>query len=76
MSDWGLSGELHISPKEANLFSQKYFEVFPEVKPYLDNCIKETKERGYTTTFIIEDVICQKLIVPMQHLESFQNEQV
>ncbi|MFR5892203.1 MAG: DNA polymerase I [Bacilli bacterium] len=51
MSDWGLSGELHISPKEANLFSQKYFEVFPEVKPYLDNCIKETKERGYTTTF-------------------------
>ena len=51
MSDWGLSNELHISPKEANIFSQKYFDVFPEVKPYLDNCIEETKQRGYTTTF-------------------------
>lgn len=51
MSDWGLSGELHISQKEASLFSQKYFEVFPEVKPYLDRCVEETKARGYTTTF-------------------------
>lgn len=50
MSDWGLSEELHISPAEANLFIKKYFEVFPEIKPYLDNCIKETKEKGYTTT--------------------------
>ncbi len=50
MSDWGLSEELHISPKEASIFSQKYFEVFPEVKPYLDRCIKEAKEKGYTTT--------------------------
>lgn len=50
MSDWGLSEELHISPTEASIFIKKYFEVFPEIKPYLDNCIKETKEKGYTTT--------------------------
>ncbi len=50
MSDWGLSEELHISPKEASIFSTKYFEVFPEVKPYLDSCIEECKQNGYTTT--------------------------
>lgn len=50
MSDWGLSEELHITPIEANVFIKKYFEVFPEIKPYLDNCILETKEKGYTTT--------------------------
>lgn len=50
MSDWGLSEELHISPKEANIFIQKYFEVFPEIKPYLDGCIQDAKEKGYTTT--------------------------
>ena len=50
MSDWGLSEELHISPKEASMFSSKYFEVFPEIKPYLDKCIMDAKEVGYTTT--------------------------
>lgn len=50
MSDWGLSEELHITPIEANMFIKKYFEVFPEIKPYLDNCISETKEKGYTIT--------------------------
>lgn len=50
MSDWGLSEELHITPKEASIFSSKYFEVFPEVKPYLDSCIEECKKYGYTLT--------------------------
>ena len=50
MSDWGLAEELHISPIEASNFIRKYFEVFPEIKPYLDRCIESTKELGYTTT--------------------------
>ncbi len=50
MSDWGLAEELHISPIEASNFIKKYFEVFPEIKPYLDGCITSTKELGYTTT--------------------------
>lgn len=50
MSDWGLSEELHISPKQANEFSTKYFAVFPEIKPYLDKCILECKKNGYTNT--------------------------
>lgn len=50
MSDWGLAEELHISAKEANLFIQKYFEVFPEIKPYLDETVTNAKKDGYTTT--------------------------
>lgn len=50
MSDWGLAEQLHISPAKSNEFIRKYFEVYPEIKSYLDNVIEETKVKGYTTT--------------------------
>ena len=50
MSDWGLAEQLHISPQRSSAFIKKYFEIYPEIKTYLDNVIEETKEKGYTTT--------------------------
>lgn len=50
MSDWGLAEQLHISPAKSNEFIRKYFEVYKEIKIYLDNVIEKTKETGYTTT--------------------------
>ena len=50
ISDWGLSEQLHINPKEAAVFIQKYFEVYPEIKQYLDDVINTTRELGYTST--------------------------
>lgn len=50
MSDWGLSEQLHISPKDAAIFIQRYFEAYPEIKQYLDGVIENTRKLGYTTT--------------------------
>jgi DNA polymerase-1 len=50
MSAWGLSESLAISPLEANIYINKYFDTFKEVKVYLDKTILEAKENGYTRT--------------------------
>lgn len=50
MSDWGLAEQLHIAPSEASKFIKKYFEIYPEIKDYLNSCIEETKKTGYTLT--------------------------
>lgn len=50
MSDWGLAEQLHIPTYEASEFIKKYFEIYPEIKTYLNECIEETKKNGYTVT--------------------------
>lgn len=50
MSDWGLSESLHITPIEAKIFIEKYFEVYPEIKGFLDNEVKKAYDLGYTLT--------------------------
>ena len=50
ISDWGLAEQLHIMPYEADAFIKKYFEIYPEIKNYLDECVSKTKELGYTIT--------------------------
>ena len=51
MSAFGLSEDLGISVQEANDFIYRYFEVYPEIKAYLNNVVNETMEKGYTTTY-------------------------
>lgn len=50
MSDWGLAEQLHISPASSSQFIKKYFEVYPEIKTYLDKVVEETKKTGFTKT--------------------------
>ena len=50
ISGFGLGENLEISPKEAKMFIDKYYELYPGVKNYMDNVIKEAKEKGYVRT--------------------------
>ncbi len=52
MSAWGLSEEIKVTPQEASQFINKYFELFPEIKTYLDDVVKCAKQDGYTTTIL------------------------
>jgi DNA polymerase-1 len=47
---FSLSGDLHISRKEAQEYIDNYFRRYPSVKIYLDNCIRYAKDRGYSLT--------------------------
>ncbi len=50
MSDWGLAEQLQISPARSSAFIKKYFEIYPEIKEYLNDVVELTKKIGYTTT--------------------------
>ena len=50
ISSYGLSENTGISPKEAKVFIDNYFEAYPGIKDYMDSTIKEAKEKGYVKT--------------------------
>jgi DNA polymerase-1 len=50
ISAFGLSERLKISRSDAKNLIDNYFITFPKVKIYMDECIRQAKERGYVTT--------------------------
>ncbi len=52
MSPYGLSEALDISVQEAKEFIENYFHVYPGVKQYIEQTIREAKEKGYVTTLL------------------------
>ena len=52
MSSFGLSEGLGITRWEADKFIQDYFAQHEAVKKYLDSCIKDASDLGYSTTIM------------------------
>jgi DNA polymerase-1 len=52
MSPHGLAQELKISQEEAEVYIDMYFNKFRGVKNFIDNIIKEAKEKGYVETIL------------------------
>ena len=50
ISGFGLGENLEINPKEAKEFIDKYYELYPGVKRYMDNIIKEAYDEGSVRT--------------------------
>jgi DNA polymerase-1 len=50
ISSFGLAERLTISRKEAKELIDGYFSVYPEVKTYMDECIRKARAVGYVTT--------------------------
>ena len=50
ISGFGLSENLGINPKEASKFIDKYYETYPGIKKYQDDCIKQAHIDGYVKT--------------------------
>ena len=50
ISAFGLANDLGISNVEASNFIKKYYEVYPEIKEFMDNLIKDCSEKGYVKT--------------------------
>jgi len=52
ISEYGLSRNVHIAPKEAKEFIAKYFELYPSIKQYMDNSVELAKQNGYSSTLL------------------------
>lgn len=50
ISSFGLSQDLSITKKEAAAYIDQYFSTYPEVKHFLDETVKDAKEKGYAVT--------------------------
>ncbi|MBQ7603098.1 MAG: DNA polymerase I [Clostridia bacterium] len=50
ISPFGLARNLGISQKVAKEYIDKYFEMYPTIKAYLDNSITTAQKQGYVTT--------------------------
>lgn len=52
ISAFGLSQRLAISRTEAKELIEGYFASYPEVKAYMDACIRDAREKGYVRTLL------------------------
>jgi DNA polymerase-1 len=52
ISEFGLSKNIHMTTKQSKEFIQKYFELYPQVKQYMDNSVELAKQNGYATTLL------------------------
>lgn len=50
ISAFGLSQDLNVSQKEAQSFIDSYFETYPKIKDFLNQSVKDAKEKGYSKT--------------------------
>ena len=50
ISDYGLSQNLGITRKEAQTFIDTYFDKYPGVKNYMEEVVREAKDKGYVET--------------------------
>jgi DNA polymerase-1 len=50
ISGFGLSKMINISVAEANNYIKRFFEIYPDVRKYLDNTIKFCEENWYVET--------------------------
>ncbi len=52
MSAFGLAKDIHSTQQEAQEYINKYFELHPEVRTYMDGNVQFAKENGYVTTIL------------------------
>ena len=52
ISSYGLSENLGITPKEAKVFIDNYFESYPGIKEYMDKTIEKAYNDGYVKTLM------------------------
>jgi DNA polymerase-1 len=50
ISGFGLSKELGVGPREAQLYIDAYFERHRGIKAYIDNTVAEAREKGFVRT--------------------------
>ncbi|KRL38604.1 DNA polymerase I [Liquorilactobacillus uvarum] len=50
ISDYGLAQNIGITRKQAKEFIEKYFQVFPGVKEYMERIVSSAREKGYVET--------------------------
>ncbi len=49
---WSLSEDIHVTPRKAQEFIDRYLEIYPETKTYMEDIVKFAKEHEYVETIM------------------------
>ena len=71
ISGFGLARNTRISRKEADHFIQMYFERYPGVRAFMDECVRSGRELGYAQTLFGRRRELFELASPNRNVRSF-----
>jgi len=71
ISDYGLGEQLHISRKQAKEYIEQYLEKYKGISNFMENIVKETKEKGYVETLFKRKRIVEELKSKNFNIKSF-----
>jgi DNA polymerase-1 len=68
ISAFGLSRRMHISRTDAKQLIEGYFNTYPRVREYMDECIRMAREKGYVETMygrrrFLPDILSRNSVV-------------
>ena len=52
ISPYGLSNNTGVSSAEAKSFIEKYFQMYPTIKTFLNSSVEKAKQNGFVTTLL------------------------
>ncbi|MDW7675968.1 MAG: DNA polymerase I, partial [Bacillota bacterium] len=71
ISDFGLSRDLGIQRGEAKRYIENYLANYPGVKSYLENVVKEARDKGYVTTLLNRRRYLPDLLSRNKNIQNF-----
>ena len=71
ISAFGLSKDLGITPKQAQIYIDKYFESYSDVKEYMQKNVDTAKEKGYVETLLGRRRVINELRSSNYNIRSF-----
>lgn len=71
ISDYGLARDLDIPRKEAKEYIDNYLRNYQKVKEYMENIVKEGKEKGYVETILHRRRYIPELNAKNMNIKSF-----
>lgn len=66
-----LSQDIDTSYEEAQQFIDRYFEIYPEIKTFLDKTVEDAKKHGYVKTIMNRRRYIPELKSPIYHVRQF-----
>lgn len=71
ISDFGLARNTGVSRKEAAEFIRRYFERYPGVRAFMDEAVRQGKEKGYAQTLFGRRRKLPELSSPRSNIRNF-----
>lgn len=71
ISDFGLAENIDITVIEARQFIEKYFDLYPNIRIFMNDVVEEAKEKGYVETLLHRKRFIPELVSSNYQMREF-----